>query len=402
MSETTKSAGTKMTGSGGRGGAARKIVGARSALPSTMQGMWLVAEREISTKLRSRAFLISTGVLLLFSLGAVLFAGFASQNGGFGGPTKVAAVGEAAAMADGLDAAGFEVTEVRDRADAEALVRDETVDAAIVAGGDSPVGVTIIADTEAPGDLVRALSAAPTVELLTVSGQDPALAYFIAIGFGLVFMMSAITFGTTIAQSVVEEKQTRIIEILLATVTPGTMLGGKILGNSILAIAQVVAIAGLASVGMLATGQDLVLGELGMSLIWFAILFAFGFVLLASMYAALASLVSRQEDVASATSPVMWLVMLPYILVIVFNNNSEVLAIMSYVPFSAPVGMPMRIFLGTAEMVGTDRVARAARVDHWIGDLAGFAYLPELDLAHGIASEALGGDETGRVALGHA
>ncbi len=52
---------------------------------------------------------------------------------------------------------------------------------------------------------------------------------------------------------------------------------------------------------------------------------------------------------ASVTTPVTMLVMAPYLLVIVFNDNPIVLGIMSYVPFSAPVGMPMRIFLGTAE-----------------------------------------------------
>jgi ABC-2 type transport system permease protein len=161
--------------------------------------------------------------------------------------------------------------------------------------------------------------------------------------------MSAMTFGTTIAQSVVEEKQTRIVEILLATVTARTILAGKILGNSILALAQVVAIASLASIGMLATGQDLLLGELGNALIWFAVLFAFAFVLLASLYAALASLVSRQEDIGSATSPVMMLVMLPYMAVILFWDNPQILSIMSYIPFSAPVGMPVRLYLGSAE-----------------------------------------------------
>ena len=77
--------------------------------------------------------------------------------------------------------------------------------------------------------------------------------------------------------------------------------------------------------------------------------FAFGFVLLASLYAATASMVSRQEDVGTVTSPVMILVMLPYLLVLFFYDNTTVLAIMSYIPFSAPVGMPMRVFLGTAE-----------------------------------------------------
>jgi ABC-2 type transport system permease protein len=313
------------------------------------QAAWLVAEREITTKLRSKAFLISTGVLLLLVLGSVLFSGIATNVGGFSGPTKVAVATDISEVGEQLRAADFEVTEVPDRAAAEKAVLGEQVDAAIVPGGEGPVGLTVLGSDSTPVGLVQALSASPQIELLDPTTENPMLAYFIAIAFGIVFMMSAITFGTTIAQSVVEEKQTRIVEILLATVSARSILAGKILGNSILALGQVVAIAALTSVGMLATGQDLLLGELGTALIWFAILFAFGFVLLASLYAALASLVSRQEDVASAVSPVMWLVMIPYIAIIMFNTNVKVLAVMSYIPFSAPVGMPMRLYLGIAE-----------------------------------------------------
>ncbi|SJN08328.1 hypothetical protein FM113_02095 [Leucobacter sp. 7(1)] len=314
--------------------------------PSAAQGTWIVAEREITTRLRSKSFLVSTGVLLLFVLAGVLFSGFMANSGGFGGATRVAVMGNAAAD---LTEAGFEVESVPDRASAEKLVRDGDVDAAVVPGGDTPVELTVLANDSAPADVLQALSAAPTVELLAPVTNNPGLAYIIAIAFGVVFMMSAITFGTTIAQSVVEEKQTRIVEILLATISARTLLAGKILGNSILALAQVIAIVALACVGILATGQDLLLGELGTALIWFGILFAFGFVLLATLYAALAALVSRQEDVASAVSPVMWLVMIPYVAIIFFFDNPGALAVMSYIPFSAPIGMPMRLYLGTAE-----------------------------------------------------
>lgn len=306
---------------------------------------WLVAEREITTRLRSKAFLISTGILMLLVLGGVLFAGLAANGLSFGGPTKVAVVGEApAAITNGA----FEVSQATDPASAEQLVRDGVVDAAVVPGGSSPVGLQVIANDSPPLDVLQVLSASPEVVLLSPSDANPLLAYFIAIGFGIVFMMSALTFGTTIAQSVVEEKQTRIVEILLATVTARTLLAGKILGNSLLALSQVVLIVLLAAGAMVATGQNLLLGELGGSLAWFAVLFAFGFVLLATLYAALASLVSRQEDIGSATSPVMMLVMLPYVGVIVFHDNAVMLTVMSYVPFSAPVGMPMRLYTGAA------------------------------------------------------
>lgn len=321
-----------------------------SARPvSGVQAAWLVAEREITTKLRSKAYIVSSAVLLLLVLGGVIFSGFMANQGGFGGPTQVAAVGDAKTAVQPLDGEGFEVTSADDRAAAEKLVRDGDVDAAVVPGGDSAVGLTLIAEEKVPGALVQALSAAPAVELLAPASDDKLLAPIIAIAFGVIFMMSAITFGTTIAQSVVEEKQTRIVEILLATVSSRAMLAGKIIGNSILALVQVVLIVAAACVGMLATGQDLLLGELGESLIWFGILFAFGFVLLATLYASLATLVSRQEDVASAVSPVMWLVMLPYFGIVFFYDNPTVLTAMSYIPFSAPVAMPVRLYLGTAD-----------------------------------------------------
>ena len=320
----------------------------RIQAPGLGSATWLIADREIRMRLRSKAFLISTGILMLIVLASVIFGGITSQNPS---QPKVAAVGTGITIAE--ESQAMDVTEAGSVAEAEQLVRDGDVEAAIVPdpSPDAPYGVSVIALEEAPGSVLSLLSVTPEVELLEPVdlGQNPLLIYLVAIGFGLVFFMSAMTFGSTIAQSVVEEKQTRIVEILMATVPVRALLAGKILGNSILAFAQIALISGLAGVGMLASGQDILLADLGPSLIWFVVFFAFGFVLLAALYAATAALVSRQEDMASATTPVTYLVMIPYFLVIFFNDNPLVLAIMSYVPFSAPVGMPMRVFLGTAE-----------------------------------------------------
>ncbi len=331
--------------------------------PTARKAAWIVAEREITTRLRSKAFLISTGLLLLIVLAGVLVGGFASQIGGFGGPTKVAVVGEGAAA---LESAGFEVTEVADRPAARELVESGEVDAAVVPGGAGEIGatisaggtegtesagesaVTVIALESAPGDLVQALSTSPEVELLDPIIENFFLAYIVSIAFGMVFFVSVMTFGTTTAQSVVEEKQTRIVEILLATVSARALLAGKILGMTVLAVGQVIAIVALASIGLLATGQQILFAELGTALGWFGVLFVFGFVLIATLYAALASLVSRQEDIGSVTSPVMVLVMIPFYLVIFLFDNARMMAILSYVPLSAPVAMPLRLYLGTA------------------------------------------------------
>ena len=314
--------------------------------PTLAQSVWLVATREIMARIRSKAFLISTGILLLLAVGSVVAGGITSAN-----PTlpKVAVVGSAAAAIAQNPA--LEAVSADSVADAKALVRDGSVDAAIVpsASADAPLDVSVIALDSAPSDVMSALSVAPSVELLEPASQNEFLIYLVAIGFGLVFFASAMTFGSTIAQSVVEEKQTRVVEILMSAIPVRALLAGKVVGNSIMAFGQIVAIGVLVSLGMILTGQRVLLTDIGPSIVWFAVFFAFGFVLLASLFAATASMVSRQEDVGSVTSPVMMLVMLPYLLVILFNNNPTVLAIMSYIPFSAPVGIPMRIFLGTAE-----------------------------------------------------
>ena len=312
--------------------------------PSELQGVWLVAEREIGSKLRSKAFIISTAILFAIALAGILFAGFASKDAT---GTPVAVVGTASEAVSGI--AGIEPTQVADRAAAEALVRDGEVDAAIVIDPSSPAGFTVIADSQAPTTLLLTLAKVPTVELLNPPTTDEGLRYLVAIGFGVVFLMAASLFGSTIAQSVVEEKQTRVVEILISAIPARTLLAGKVIGNTILAMGQVLGLAAIAIVGLTVTGQAALLQGLGAPIVWFAIFFLFGFILLASLFAAAAAMVSRQEDIGSTTMPLTMLIMAPYMLVILFNDNPLVMSIMSYVPFSAPVGMPMRLFLGEAQ-----------------------------------------------------
>ncbi|QDP95103.1 ABC transporter permease [Microlunatus elymi] len=313
--------------------------------PNLGQSVWLVAEREIIARVRSKAFLISTGLMLVAVLAAVIIGGALSQRQSTT-TVAVAAVGPAAAELAHVP--NVTVKSVPDRDAAEKLINDGTVDAAVISDSGNPTGFKIIADDSAPDNLVAALSISPSVELLNPNATPPGVRYLAALGFGLLFFISATTFGGTIAQSVVEEKQTRIVEILLSTIPARVLLTGKIVGNSLLAFGQVVLIGACAVIGMTVTGNNELLSALGAPLAWFVVFFVIGFVLLAALFAAAASLVSRQEDVQSTVAPVTMLVMIPYFLVIFFNNNDLVVTIMSYVPFSAAVGMPLRIFLSEA------------------------------------------------------
>jgi ABC-2 type transport system permease protein len=302
----------------------------------------LVAQREISTRLRSKSFLISTGILLLLVLGGIIFGSFAAANSE---DTKVA-VTDSALLA-GID--GLEAVPVDDRAEAEQLIRDGDVEAAVLPDDSTDLGLLILADSNPPLELIALLSVSPPVELLDPDAIPGGLAYLVAFAFGIVFLTVGMTFGPTIAQSVVEEKQTRIVEILLAAVPTRVLFTGKVVGTSLLAFGQIALIAAMAIIGLTVTGQDDLLVGLGSAVVWFVVFFVIGFVLLASLFAATGAMVSRQEDIGATTTPVMMLVMVPYFMVILFNENPVIVTILSYVPFSAPVGMPLRLFLGTAE-----------------------------------------------------
>ncbi|MGW4461378.1 ABC transporter permease [Micromonospora sp. NPDC004704] len=305
---------------------------------SFWQAVGLVSGREIGTKLRDKAFLFSTVFFLLLTVGSTVLPAMLA-----GGPDSVAVVGSEAAEV--LDRAGLDVRTVADEQAARDLVLSEDVDAAVVAG---PNGVRVLALDEAPTDVVGALSTAPPVELLDPAAVDPVVGVLVPLIFGMVFFFTSITFGIQIAQSVTEEKQTRIVEILVATVPVRALLAGKVIAASALAIGQIILIAAVALIGMTATDSGAIMDQVAPAIGWFIPFFVVGFVLLAAIWAVTGALVSRQEDIGSVSMPVQMLVLIPFFAVIFGNDNSTLMTVLSYVPFSAPTAMPVRLFLGEA------------------------------------------------------
>ena len=303
----------------------------------------LVIEREIMVRLKSKAFMVST------ILSIVLFGVLVGVSGAlpslFSSTDKVAVTSAGAKAVEGID--DIETVQVADVDEAKALITSEEVESAVVESEDSPTGVAVLSLRSAPESLIGELSLTPEVELLDPDAPDPALTYFIGLGLGLVFFMAAMTFGNTIASSVVEEKQSRIVEILLASTSARVLMFGKVIACTILAFAQI----GLTAIAVLAgaaiSGNDLVLGKVAEPIAWFVPLFIVGFVMVAALYAAAASMVSRTEDLPSTSTPIMMLIFLPYMGVIIFSSNETVMAVLSYIPFSAAVAVPMRVFLGT-------------------------------------------------------
>jgi ABC-2 type transport system permease protein len=323
MSTTTKTKGTQL---------------------STWGATLLVAEREILSQVRSKAFIISTAITLALVIGGIILSSVLGNR--TTEATPVAVVGSVPAVVAASDA--LEITDVADRDEGEKLLRAGDVDAVLVPD-DSALGFSLIALDEEPEGLTSALSVSPEVQLLETSEVPSGLRTLIGLAFGLVFMLAVLGSGATIMQNTVQEKQSRVVEILLAAVPARALLAGKILGNSVIGVGTAAAIAAASALGLAVTGQGQLLDLLSAPLVWFVVFFIFGFVLVASVFAAGAALVSRQEDTGSVMTPAMMLVMTPYFGVVFFGDNPLIMTILSYIPFSAPVAMPVRLFFGEAE-----------------------------------------------------
>ncbi|MBE1515149.1 ABC transporter permease [Nesterenkonia halotolerans] len=311
----------------------------------SVQASLLVAEREITTQVRNKSFLISLAITVLITVVGILISGFI---GGDEEPTtEVAVVAGADALDEEHSDAGLEIVAAPDQEAAEQLLRDGDVEAIITTDEESPVGLRVIGLDAMPTEVAQALSVSPSMEVLDPSAEGP-LRFIIALLFGLVFMLLSIGSGMMIVQNTIQEKQSRIVEILLSSISSRSLLAGKIMGNSALALGQAVVIAAAAALALMVSGQQDLLDVLTVPMLWFVLFFLPGFVLVAAIFAASAALVSRQEDSGTVVTPAMMLVMMPYFVVVFFYDNPLVMTIASYIPFTAPVAMPLRMFFNEA------------------------------------------------------
>jgi ABC-2 type transport system permease protein len=230
------------------------------------------------------------------------------------------------------------------RPPAERQVRDGDADAAVVAGP------RILAMEETPADVVDALSTAPPVRRLQPDQVDPFVKFVVPFALAFVFFfLTSFTFGLQIAQSVTEEKQTRIVEILVSSVPVRALLAGKVAPLTQLAFAQIALIAVVTLIGMrLASVDPVVFRLLGPAIGWFIPFFVLGFVMLATLWAGVGALAARQEDIAGLSTPLQMGVMLPFFAVTFLSDHAQVMTVLSYIPLSAPVAMPVRLFNGEA------------------------------------------------------
>ena len=332
----------------------------------------LVAGREVGEKLRNRTFLLSTLFFLVLvaasiALPVLLFDGDA--------PEYDLAVSDARAVAV-VEAVPAELATLTARtvtsAQADRLLREQDVDA-VVSVKDGVLVVTAVQEVPgplasalaltaqtadlrtaltgagtSPQDLERLLAPAPVQErLLEPTDLEPGVVQLLSSAFALLFFFVVFQFGMSIAQGVVQEKESRVVELLVAAVPIRTLLYGKVLGNGGLALAQVVLLALVAIAGAAATGErellDLLVGNAG----WFVLFFGLGFAMLSCLWAAAGAFASRSDDLQATTLPLQLLVIGPFFAG-VYVSDGPARTVMSFVPLTSPIVMPGRLLDGDA------------------------------------------------------
>ncbi|MDO5093387.1 MAG: ABC transporter permease, partial [Propionibacteriaceae bacterium] len=167
--------------------------------PSFWNTVGIVAKREIVVRFLSKSFLISTFITMAVFLALMVFA---PQLGKLmTGDSTVAASGQIATTLEKIP--DLTVKEVADDAAARELAASGEVTAAVVADSTNLTGMKVVVEKDLPTSLLNALSVTPEVEILNPNAPHPGILYVLRLGFGMVWMMAAITFGMSIAQSVV-------------------------------------------------------------------------------------------------------------------------------------------------------------------------------------------------------
>ena len=332
------------------------------------RAVWLVMRREIREGIRGRQFLITTLFVVLILGGVVGIQSLVDSGGGglqlaIGGGAPARLAPELRAAAKQLDTT-VDVRHYTTAAAARDAVVHRKVELAFVDDGRQ---LLVRNDTSGTASAIATV-AARTVFLpdqaqsagITVAQAHAVLASPLAVarvepasgsngeGFGLattiVLFIAVSIYGQSVLSSVVQEKSSRIVEVLLATLRPRHLLAGKVAGIGVLGLSQIVALATFA-IGAGAAGL-IDLPSFGsaapLAVLWFLL----GFVFYATAYAAAGSLISRVEDAAVAM-PITMVMLAGYLLSFAQLSNPDggLATALTLIPLSAPFTVPARIAL---------------------------------------------------------
>lgn len=349
----------------------------REAPAVTDRGTWLlVARRDFRVRLRDKGFAISTAITITVISMFILIRAYGGGGtpafdlavvGSISGDATVAAIARQpgveihvrsypslAAAEDALRAGDVDAVLDGDRLVGEQGVPQTLRTAVEAAALGTRIGDALTAAGVPPSEVARVLDPSP-VDVTSLKPADPHRDTNAAVAFvGVILLYGQLFgYGVWVATGVIEEKSSRVVEILLSAISPRQLLAGKVAGIGTLGLAQLACIAAFAIGLATATGAIAIpvsaLGAAGLDLAWFVLGFAF----YAGLFAVSGALVSRMEELQNAMVPINIVILVSFFISVgaLQDPNSTVVVIASMLPFSAALAMPVRIVLGSATPV---------------------------------------------------
>ena len=346
--------------------AVARALGSRRPLGDT----GLVAAREVRERLRGRLFKVITLILLAVVAAAIVIptlhsAPRSTVNVGVVGTLSPSERGTVSAALAHARLRGLIATE-RDIYDARAALRTRRVTVVI------DQGRSVLVETSASAGAATAIATAIGMEnAFRAAGLSVSQAAVIAharplpirsaaphqsdtaratsvIGLVFVFILLTQYLAWTLV-GVMEEKASRVVEVLLATVRPIQLLGGKVLGIGLVALLQAGLLVAFALGVADAVGSDLLKGTapsvIFVSLLWLVLAYAF----YAWVFAAAGSMAERQDQAQSMSLPLSVPIIVGYILGLVSSGPgpvSPLMKVLAYLPPTAPFEMPLLVAKG--------------------------------------------------------
>ena len=180
--------------------------------------------------------------------------------------------------------------------------------------------------------------------------------FFVGIVFAMLLFIPMLLYGVEIMRGIVQEKTDRIVEILISSMSPVQLLGGKILGLAAVGLTQVAAWTAMggvaaAAAGGLAAASGLRVGQfLRWSIVpYFLIFYLLGYMIYVCIYAVGGAIANSEKEAQAATAPAMVIVMTPWFLLtpILLNPDSRLATTISMIPLFTPITMFIRVLVST-------------------------------------------------------
>jgi len=372
-----------------------------------MRKIWLIIKREYMVRIRSKAFIFTTIALPVFIAGTMILTSVMMtresdhtlkiallDDAGF---SKNIAAGFTAKLKNGQPL--FQLVRTIEQPQSDQQARDELADQVREGALDCylvvPKGVlegkAVEFHTQNPGDFVTAAAIHDAVDHAVISqrlsnrgirienwtelvrsaaftlvkigkraeSEDQGETFAVVFSLVMILYMTLIVYGVATMRSVLEEKTSRVVEILVSSSRPYHSLAGKILGIAGVGFTQfliwtitgvLISTYGGAIASAVKPGVSMPQLHIPISLLIYAVLFFLvGYFLYASIYAAVGAMVSSDEELQQVQVPVTMLIVFAFVLypAVMRDPTSKFSIIASLIPFFSPILMVFRIGLQT-------------------------------------------------------